>query len=504
MNDTVVFRANRWVAAVLLPFPIMLLGSMGALVLHADDTIHLLGWIFVGVAILMLFSLAASLLRPRPLLAVGPEGITIFPGYLGTRRCLLPWRHVERVSMAHRSLPVPGQSRPRPIRTLAIKLRAPLQTVCTLPSLLTGPYMLEHDTILLTQEPSAGFATVQEAVAHHHPNRVHDAVAVPPSPVSHVAAVVGGMLMLTLLGGWLWLIWPEHWEDVPQGHFADLDRAWTRLHHLLPSLVPPFPSPAPHRTQHTAGGTSSSPPTRHATAHATPRTPTHARPTFPPQSGTSSTVLRLELYFDGRPLPDLTSVAPRFWFRDERRRQGIGNLPWQIRDGYYEVHGLHAGYYGVGVWVDLAPENPAAYPGDLRGWGHVQIPERGTAWLRMDLDQVIHMRTPEDNGSIMPHWGQECQDEAWISGPVRFLWDAVVPGAWYDYRVLEMRCPYQELRTLAAGSTQQRELVLSLPPSAPGHYYLFLLNARHEGRPVGMLMTHGANGYGWDYRFRVR
>ncbi len=46
-------------------------------------------------------------------------------------------------------------------------------------------------------------------------------------------------------------------------------------------------------------------------------------------------------------------------------------------------------------------------------------------------------------------------------------------------------------------------MTVSLETSDDAEHYELNISALKDGKRIGMLITHGAGGYGWDYRFRV-
>ena len=104
----------------------------------------------------------------------------------------------------------------------------------------------------------------------------------------------------------------------------------------------------------------------------------------------------------------------------------------------------------------------------------------------------------------MPGWGKQCESELRLPRNVLFQWESLGEGVSYDYSIQKIRCPYTFTDTVISGTTQETSLQIELPLSADNEFYLLEVHARSKDRPVGILMTHGGNGLGWDYRFRVR
>lgn len=211
-----------------------------------------------------------------------------------------------------------------------------------------------------------------------------------------------------------------------------------------------------------------------------------------------------KLKFDGELLWDVSRVEPRFWFRNEGTGKVAGGVA-EYNKGNYEVFGLESGNYGMSVTVDLNPENPPTYPGDLRSFRRFSVTEGKTTRLNVDLAKTIHLIKPEDNGQAIPNWGAKCKEKTSFKGPVTFEWESVADGVYYDYKVTKPSCePFTFGEAVESGTTKETQVTIPLDRSGSNDIYRFTLSARKDGRTIGMLMTHGGSGHGWDYRFRVR
>ncbi len=210
------------------------------------------------------------------------------------------------------------------------------------------------------------------------------------------------------------------------------------------------------------------------------------------------------LEFDNELLSDISRVEPRFWFRNEATGKVAGAVA-EYKAGEYEVYGLEPGNYGMSINVDLNPANPLMYPGDLRTWKTFSVSEKNPTRLNLNLTKLIYLIKPVDNGRQIPGWGGKCQNTPSISGPVTFEWKPLADNVYYDYSISKPTCkPFSFGKAIASGSTQDTKVTIPLEASSSNSIYLFKLNARKDGRTIGSLMTHGGNGHGWDYRFKVR
>ena len=225
----------------------------------------------------------------------------------------------------------------------------------------------------------------------------------------------------------------------------------------------------------------------------------------PKQETITRPVIRGRLFFVGRPITDFTSYEPTFWFRNEDTgKEQSGRVKYE--NGTFEIYGLPPGNFGVSVNIDVNMQNPWSYPGDFRVWKPFSIIEGENPELELELLQIIRLTSPQDNDTVMDKWGVECMEKISFHSPVTFRWEAQDNEGYYDYQVTRMDClnNYNSAGTVAEGTITDTDVTLDLPPSQENEVYGFHLYARKEGRRIGMLMTHGPNGYGWDYRFRVR
>ena len=166
------------------------------------------------------------------------------------------------------------------------------------------------------------------------------------------------------------------------------------------------------------------------------------------------------------------------------------------------VSGLPVGEFGMNVQFDLNMANPISYPGDLRSWQTFSVSGSYDPEILVEMRQIILSR-PQDNGAPMSGWNAECEGKPEHPAPVVIEWEPLGAEAAYDYEISRVKCPYADMSAVTAGTVTGTRVTLDLPPSRKQEYYLLTLGARRRGRPIGMLMTHGARGHGWDYRFRV-
>lgn len=231
------------------------------------------------------------------------------------------------------------------------------------------------------------------------------------------------------------------------------------------------------------------------------RAPAGKRP--PAQPAEADVVLRARVFHDGRPVNEVTRARPSFWFRDE----SIGKeaKPKAFWSGHeVRLTGLRPGRYGMNVRFDANPGNPFLYPGDFDSWTVFEVPQSGAAQKTIDVVEILHLTSPQDNGAGMEGWDEACEGKTTFAPAMLFAWKPLAQGTVYEWSIERIGCPYDDRGTVARGETSTPSFELRLAPNNPGEFYLLRLSATREGRRIGILETHGPRGgLGWDYRFRV-
>jgi hypothetical protein len=213
-----------------------------------------------------------------------------------------------------------------------------------------------------------------------------------------------------------------------------------------------------------------------------------------------------QVWFDGQPLPQLTALAPKFWFRNEVLNR-VEEPQVIYRDGRFQISGLPLGKIGMQTSLNFDTSNPPFYPGDFYAWSHFTVAEDAPADVTVELKKVMRLLSPQDNRVAMADWDAECMDKPSFRGPVRLAWESLGENVVYQLRIDRMDClnHYNSAGPPALETTLSHETTweADLPPSHDHEVYGLHLSAKHQGRSIGLLMTHGSNGMGWDYRFRV-
>jgi serine/threonine protein kinase len=218
------------------------------------------------------------------------------------------------------------------------------------------------------------------------------------------------------------------------------------------------------------------------------------------QAGTN--VIQGRLLFEGQLITNFTQERPSFWFRNEdigKEQKAEVNYD----KGRFYVYGLPTGHFGLNIYLNANRENLAGYPGDFYVWKTFHVVEGTNPELVVDLQRVIHLVSPQDNGTVLELWDAPCGKQIAFNSPVRFAWESLGNIVSYSYDILRVTCPYTSRDTQVSSTISDTQVVVELPPSQENEFYVFHLYARKDGRNIGILTTHGSNGIAWDYRFRV-
>jgi serine/threonine protein kinase len=209
------------------------------------------------------------------------------------------------------------------------------------------------------------------------------------------------------------------------------------------------------------------------------------------------------LFYDGKPIQLASNVQPRFWFRNETTGKAV-TAEVEYKNGTFRFIGLEPGSYGVQTNIDHSMNNPSMYPGDFYSWTPFTVRGKNSGQLQIHLQRVINMTAPESNARSMPNWTIDPAKMTVLkSGDVKFRWDSIGDNIYYDYNISRMSADYRFQASAGSGTTNATEVTVNLPRISENEYYLLTIHARKDGRSVGLLMTHGSGGMGWDYRFRT-
>jgi TolB-like protein len=216
-------------------------------------------------------------------------------------------------------------------------------------------------------------------------------------------------------------------------------------------------------------------------------------------------VVKGRLLFDGRPLSDFTHAPASISIYSPTLGQWVTPAyDYDARTANFTIQVLTEDNYSCNAEVDANPANPRLYPGDYKGSNHFSAHKTTITSMNIDMERLIHLIRPEDNGKPMAGWGAACFDKVRVNTPVHVAWEPIEKDVYYTYTVKRTECDPFAIKELVAGdTTTDTNIALDLPINRDGEIYLLQITARKNGRNTGSLMTHGGNGWGWDYRFRV-
>lgn len=218
-----------------------------------------------------------------------------------------------------------------------------------------------------------------------------------------------------------------------------------------------------------------------------------------------SLVVKGRLLFDGKPLTDYTKAPAAFRIYSQNLGQWVTPAyEYDSETASFTIQVIAEDSYSCNVEVDANPANPDRYPGDYRGSAHFSVWKSSSPDVKVEMERLIHLSAPQDNSVPMVGWGAACFDKILFAPPVRIAWEPFGNDVSYTYTVSRTECsPFAVKEMVAGDTTKATSVILDLPLNRDGDIYLLQIIARKNGRTVGSLMTHGANGWGWDYRFRA-
>jgi hypothetical protein len=216
-------------------------------------------------------------------------------------------------------------------------------------------------------------------------------------------------------------------------------------------------------------------------------------------------IVKGRLFFDGKPLSDFTEAAATFRLYSQDLKQWITpDYTFDAVSGTFQIKGIAKGTYTGEVKVDANRSNPAQYPGDYKGKISFNAVPAAPEATTVNMERIMHLISPEDNGVPLAAWGRVCSNKIEFETPISIAWEPLGNDVSYSYSIVKTACPPFRFKEAVAGDRITASgVVLDLPPNKEGEFYTLRLEASKNNRPVGSLMTHGANGWGWDYRFRV-
>jgi len=214
------------------------------------------------------------------------------------------------------------------------------------------------------------------------------------------------------------------------------------------------------------------------------------------------------LRFEGRPIEELTPIEPRFAFNNLDTGQKGVKARIEYNKSQFKIYELPEGNYHIFISINANSDNPGGYPGYpgdfFKRLLRVSIPGKGTAKLDVDLEKIIHLTLPQDNGDIMDLWGEKGERRITFESPIEFAWESLGDNVQYHYIINRISEPFKFIEQHIKETTNQTSLSIELPSSRENEFYLFHLYATKGEIRIGELKTHGKRGYGNDLRFRVK
>ena len=221
------------------------------------------------------------------------------------------------------------------------------------------------------------------------------------------------------------------------------------------------------------------------------------------------TLVRGTILYDGRPLPETTDAIPTFWVSTSQEpRTKYLDVPLYDRStGRYEIPNPPPKIrWTVNVFVDSSEpfDGKRGYALDFEGLTSFEILE-GQTTLERDLDvrKVIHLTGPVDNKEHFGH--TDDPEDTYAPGPQLFTWEPVLEAASYGAIVTLYREPYTRIKSVFSKRVTDNSFEVDLPSNNAEEFYSFQLDGLDtDGARIAWMMSPYSNGYGWDYRFRIR
>lgn len=216
------------------------------------------------------------------------------------------------------------------------------------------------------------------------------------------------------------------------------------------------------------------------------------------------------LRFEGRPIEAFTSVGPVFSFNNlDTGQRGI-KARIEYNRSLFKIYELPEGNYHIFISINANTDNPGGYPGYPGDFfillQRISILGKSGTNLDVDLQKVIHLTLPQDNGDIMDLWGVRGEGMITFKSPIEFAWESLGENIQYHYLIHRMQSePFKYLeRHIEESTTESTSVSIELPLSRENEFYLFYLYATKDDRRIGELKTHGKRGYGNSLRFRTK
>lgn len=213
-----------------------------------------------------------------------------------------------------------------------------------------------------------------------------------------------------------------------------------------------------------------------------------------------------KLLFNGKPITVNKAADVNIWMRDEGTGKSANiQVIYSIQDSSIYVENVTPGKYGMSINADINKSNKISYPGDYRAWANFTIRDGYSIKRNINMDKIIHLTEPQNNNKIINGWENPCDKKMAFDAPITIRWKPLGENVNYKYVVSNNPCkPFRFGDIIKHGSTTESFVTLELPKTNQNHQYMLDIKAYRNKRLIGSLITHGNNGYGWDYRFLIK
>jgi len=213
----------------------------------------------------------------------------------------------------------------------------------------------------------------------------------------------------------------------------------------------------------------------------------------------------LRLVYAGQPLRSIVAAAPTFSISNMNRERPKYSVRYNVSEDSYSFSGLDEGEYSINIEVDANTSNPGNFPGDYRGHARFTNIKGRSHIIPVHMERLIHLLKPQDNQLPLVPWGSGCEQVISVVPGTVLEWESLGSGVSYTLDIRRTECkPFGWKESSLSRRVTETRIPLDLQPNRPNEMYTLTMKAHDtSGTPVGTLMTHGLNGYGWDYRFRI-
>jgi len=199
------------------------------------------------------------------------------------------------------------------------------------------------------------------------------------------------------------------------------------------------------------------------------------------------------LRFEGRPIEAFTSIEPRFAFNNLDTGQKGVKARIEYNKSQFKIYELPEGNYHIFISINANTDNPGGYPGYpgdfFKRLLRISILEKSCLKLDVDLEKIIHLTLPHDNGDIMDLWGERGEGMITFKSPIEFAWESLGDNVEYHYTIHRMQSePFRYLEhNIEESTTKTTKISIELADSKENEFYLFHLYATKDEQRIGEL-----------------